>query len=141
MKLRSFAPFVVIVAFFMVKACPAQAAQHKVTITFTPATHAQTAGISYTFKLYRSTTSGGEGTTAYQAIPGSGYVDTAITNGATYFYKVSEVKNCDSTVWNCAGYPMESVLSAEFSSGQIPLSPPPAGDSPSVPTAATAVIQ
>lgn len=141
MKLRSLAIPALIVGFIMFKACPAQAAQHTVKVTFTPATHSVTPGISYTFKLYRSTTAGGEGTVAYQNSIASGFVDTSITNGATYFYKLSEVENCDPAVWNCAGFPLESSLSAEFSSGQVPLDPPPASSNPSVPTAAAAVVQ
>jgi len=44
------------------------------------------------YKLYRSTTSGGEGTTPYQSgITALGAQDTSLANGNTYYYKVAAV--------------------------------------------------
>jgi len=44
------------------------------------------------YNLYRSTTAGGEGTTAYKTgITGTSYTDTGLTNGTTYYYKVAAV--------------------------------------------------
>jgi len=43
------------------------------------------------YNLYRSTTAGGEGTTPYKTNVTSPSVDTGLTNGTTYFYKVAAV--------------------------------------------------
>ena len=49
-------------------------------------------GTVTSYKLYRSTTSGGQGTTVYKsALTGSSYTDTGLTNGTTYYYKVAAV--------------------------------------------------
>jgi len=51
---------------------------------------ASTGATSY--NLYRSTTSGGEGTTAYATgITTASYTNTGLTNGTAYFYKVAAV--------------------------------------------------
>lgn len=55
------------------------------------------------YNIYRSTASGGQGTTPYRSnLTASPFTDTGVTNGTTYFYKVSAV--------NSAG---EGALSAE----------------------------
>ena len=47
-----------------------------------------------TYKVYRSTTPGGEGSTPYAAgINTTSYSDNAVTNGTTYYYTVSAVNN------------------------------------------------
>ena len=45
------------------------------------------------YNLYRSTTSGGEGTTPYKTGVSSGYVDTGLANGTTYYYTVAAVNS------------------------------------------------
>jgi hypothetical protein len=56
---------------------------------------ASTGATSY--NLYRSTTSGGEGTTAYKTNVTSPTVDTAVTNGTPYFYKVAAVNSAGTS--------------------------------------------
>jgi hypothetical protein len=41
------------------------------------------------YNIYRGTTSGGEGTTAIASTGSTNYVDTGLTNGTTYYYKVA----------------------------------------------------
>ncbi len=41
------------------------------------------------YNLYRSNTSGAEGTTSYKSGVTSPYTDTGLTNGSTYYYKVT----------------------------------------------------
>jgi len=51
-----------------------------------------------TYNLYRSTSSGGEGTTAYQTgLTGTSYTDTGLTNGVTYFYTLAAVNTGGSS--------------------------------------------
>jgi fibronectin type 3 domain-containing protein len=45
-----------------------------------------------TYNVYRSTTPGGEGTTPlYSGVTGTSGIDTAVTNGTTYYYTVAAV--------------------------------------------------
>lgn len=56
----------------------------QVSLTWTAATGAAT------YNLYRATTTGGEGTTAYKTgITGTGYTDTALINGTAYYYTLA----------------------------------------------------
>ena len=54
-----------------------------------------TAGVS-SYNVYRGTVSGGEGTTPIASVIGTGYTDTGLANGTTYYYKVAAV-NCVGT--------------------------------------------
>jgi fibronectin type 3 domain-containing protein len=50
------------------------------------------------YSLYRSTTSGGEGTTALvSGIASASYTDTAVTAGTTYYYKVAAVNTAGTS--------------------------------------------
>ena len=50
------------------------------------------------YKLFRSTSSGGEGTTAYvSSITATSYSDTGVTNGTTYYYKVAAVNGAGTS--------------------------------------------
>ena len=57
----------------------------QVSLTWTASTGATS------YNIYRSTTSGGEGTTAYATSTTVSYTDTAATNGTTYYYTVAAV--------------------------------------------------
>lgn len=121
--------------------CQAQAQPHTVLVKWSPPA-AQT-GITVTgYKIYRATTAGAEGTTPYATITSAtvtSFTDTAVTAGKTYFYKMTSVGTCDSTVWDCSAFTGESVMSAEFQTDKaIPLDPAPAMGAP---TAATATVQ
>ncbi len=76
----------------------------------TPANFAGTAGnaqatLTWTassgatsYNIYKSQTSGGEGTTAYNAgITSTSFVDTNVTNGTTYYYKVAAVSSAGTS--------------------------------------------
>lgn len=50
------------------------------------------------YNLYRSTSSGAEGTTAYKSnITSTSYTDTGLTNGTTYYYKVAAVSSAGTS--------------------------------------------
>jgi hypothetical protein len=66
------------------------------------------------YNIYRATTSGGEGTTAVGTSTSTGFTDTGLTNGTTYWYKVSAT--------NSAG---TSAQSSEVSATPTTSSPPP----------------
>ena len=51
---------------------------------------ASTGATSY--KMYRSTTAGGETLLSTSTITGTSYVDTAVTAGTKYYYKATAVK-------------------------------------------------
>lgn len=54
---------------------------------------AASAGVA-TYNIYRSTSSGGEGSTAYRTgITATSFTDTGLTNGTTYFYQVTAVNS------------------------------------------------
>ena len=46
-----------------------------------------------TYSVYRSTTSGGEGTTVYATTTSTSYTDTAVATGIVYYYKVASVNS------------------------------------------------
>lgn len=76
----------VVVTYGTVPAAPAltgAAGNSQATLTWT----APSGATSY--NLYRSTTSGTEGTTPYKTGVTSPYTDTGLTNGSTYYYKVT----------------------------------------------------
>jgi hypothetical protein len=76
------------------------------------------------YNIYRSTSSGGEGSTPYKTgVTGTSWTDTGLTNGTTYYYQVSAV--------NAVG---ESGKSTEASAADGP-----AGTTP--PTASTPLAQ
>jgi fibronectin type 3 domain-containing protein len=70
------------------------------------------------YNIYRSTTSGGEGSTPYQTgVTSTSFTDTGLTNGTTYYYEVSAV--------NAAGQsPVSSQVSA---TPQVSVPPTPTG--------------
>jgi fibronectin type 3 domain-containing protein/O-glycosyl hydrolase len=70
------------------------------------------------YNIYRSTTSGGEGSTPYQTgVTGTTFTDTAATNGTTYYYVVTAV--------NAGG---ESAKSSEVSAKPaVPIASAPTG--------------
>jgi cellulose 1,4-beta-cellobiosidase len=63
----------------------ASAGNAQVALSWTPSAGATS------YNIFRSTTSGGEGTTAYATTTGTAYTDTAVTNGTTYYYTVNAV--------------------------------------------------
>jgi hypothetical protein len=51
-----------------------------------------------TYTIYRGTSAGGEGTTAYASgITGTTYTDTSVTAGTTYYYKIVAVNSAGSS--------------------------------------------
>jgi fibronectin type 3 domain-containing protein len=66
------------------------------------------------YNIYRGTTSGGEGTTPVGTSTSTGFTDTGLTNGTTYYYKVSAT--------NSAG---TSAQSSEVTAIPTTSSPPP----------------
>jgi fibronectin type 3 domain-containing protein len=80
------------------------------------------------YSIYRSTTAGGEGGTAYKTgITTTSFTDTSLNNGTTYYYQVTAV--------NTAG---ESGKSSEVSA--TPQAPPPAAPTGLTATAGAAQI-
>lgn len=134
--------FLVVSLLAVLYSCPAQAAQHTVTLKWTPPT-AQT-GLTVTgYKIYRGTSSGAESTTPVMTITGGSVSSTVdsnnITAGKTYFYQISATGTCDSTVWDCSSFTGEGPKSVEFVTDKaIPFDPAP---SLGAPTAASAVVQ
>jgi O-glycosyl hydrolase len=64
----------------------ATAGNTQVTLNWTASTGATS------YNIYRSTTSGGEGSTPYRAgVSSTSFTDTGLTNGTTYFYQVTAV--------------------------------------------------
>jgi fibronectin type 3 domain-containing protein len=50
------------------------------------------------YNVYRGTSSGGEGTTAYASgLTGTSYTDTSVTAGTTYYYKVAAVNSAGTS--------------------------------------------
>ncbi|MBI3410581.1 MAG: fibronectin type III domain-containing protein [Planctomycetes bacterium] len=89
-----------------------------VTLTWTAPTGAQT------YNVYRGTTAGGEGATPLATgITATTFVDTAVTNGTTYFYQVTAVNANASIV---PAIPSESARSVEVSAKPQNATPPPA---------------
>jgi fibronectin type 3 domain-containing protein len=70
----------------------ATAGNAQVTLTWTASSGATS------YNIYRSTTSGGEGTTPIATgISSSSYTNTGLTNGTTYFYKVAAVNSAGTS--------------------------------------------
>ena len=65
------------------------------------------------YNVYRSTTPGGEGATPLTSSTTASYTDTAVTNGTTYYYKVTAVSGTGA-----------SAQSTEASAMPVPPSPP-----------------
>lgn len=61
----------------------ATAGNTQVTLTWNPTSGATS------YNVFRSTSPGAEGTVAYSSPAGNSYTDTGVTNGTTYYYKVS----------------------------------------------------
>jgi hypothetical protein len=86
----------------------ATASSGQVALTWTASTGATS------YKVYRSTSQGGEGATAYQTgLTATAFTDTGVSNGTTYYYQISAV--------NTVG---ESARTVEVSA--TPQVPPPA---------------
>ena len=52
----------------------------------------QNTGVATSFNIYRGTSAGAEGSTPYRAgVSGSAFIDTGISAGSTYYYKVTAV--------------------------------------------------
>ncbi|MGA2168146.1 MAG: glycoside hydrolase family 66 protein [Terracidiphilus sp.] len=65
------------------------------------------------YNVYRSTTSGGEGSTAYQSgIAATSFTDNGVTNGTAYFYTVAAINNSGTS-------PQSSEVAATPSAGFI----------------------
>ncbi|MGO8673986.1 MAG: choice-of-anchor tandem repeat GloVer-containing protein, partial [Capsulimonadaceae bacterium] len=82
----------------------------QVSLTWTASTWATS------YSIYRGTASGAEGSTAIGTVTSTAYTDTGLTNGGTYFYKVSAANGSGT-----------SPLSNEASATPAPTAPPPAG--------------
>jgi len=66
----------------------ATAGDASITVKWTAVTGAAT------YNIYRSTTAGGEGTTAYKTgVTGVSFADTGLTNGVTYYYNLAAVNS------------------------------------------------
>jgi len=79
------------------------------------------------YSLFRSTTTGGEGSTAYlTGLTGTSYTDGGLTNGLTYFYKLAAV--------NAGG---SSAQSSEVSAEPLPPAPSSATITVNTPTPIT----
>jgi hypothetical protein len=102
------------------------------SITATPGTNAvslswSTIAGATSYNLYRSTTSGGEGTTPYvSGITGLGYVDNSVTAGTTYYYKLSAVnsstqssQSTESSATPTASIPSGTLSDADIGSPEI----------------------
>src|SRR5207249_7134965 len=96
----------------------ATASSSQITLSWTaPANNGGSAITGY--KIYRGTTSGGEGTTPIATISGSTltYTDTGLTNGQTYFYKVTAVNSVGESV------PSNEASATPAASSTVPSSP------------------
>jgi len=103
-----------------------------VTVPPTPTGVTATAGVTQvslswtassgatSYNVYRSTSSGGEGTTAYASgITSTSYVNTGLTAGTTYYYKVAAVNSAGTSA-------QSSEVSATPTSG-VTVPPTPTG--------------
>ena len=69
------------------------------------------------YSIYRSTTAGGEGTTAFASnVTSTSYTDSAVTNGTTYYYKVAAVNASGTSA-------QSSEVHAASSGGTAPATP------------------
>jgi fibronectin type 3 domain-containing protein len=70
------------------------------------------------FNIYRSTTSGGEGTTPYKTgVTNNTFTDTAVTNGTTYYYTVAALSADGATSLTTGGPLVQSSEAAVTPSG------------------------
>ena len=127
--MKSFAVFTLLALMWT---CQAQAAPKKAHLTWTASP--VSAGEAITgYKIYRATTAGGEGGTAFATVSGAATVvfdDATIAAGATYFYKVTETASCDPAVLDCSTFVAESAPSNEASTGVVPFPLAPAIGAP-----------
>jgi aryl-phospho-beta-D-glucosidase BglC (GH1 family) len=87
----------------------------QVSLSWSPSTGATS------YNIYRSLSSGAQGSTANATVAGTSFVDSSLTNGTTYYYRVTAV--------NSVG---ESTRSIEVSAT------PTAGPTPTIPTGVSA---
>jgi fibronectin type 3 domain-containing protein len=94
-----------------------------------------TESFATSYNLYRSTTSGGEGTTPYVTnISTTSYTNTGLTNGTAYFYTVAAVDALGTS-------PQSAEVSAIAGSpGQVTLTPMPQNVSLSIGGSAVCII-
>src|SRR6202041_2383127 len=79
-----------------------------------------TAGSGATsYNIYRGTTSGGEGTTPVGTSTSTGFTDTGLTNGTTYYYKVSATNSAGTSAQSSevSATPTASAASLQISAG------------------------
>jgi fibronectin type 3 domain-containing protein len=73
----------------------ANAAGGQIALSWTPSTAAAS------YNVYRGTTSGGEGTTPYQAgVTSASFIDAAVNAGTTYYYQVTALDVTAQTIWS-----------------------------------------
>src|ERR1035437_5077463 len=90
----------------------ATAGTTKVTLSWSASSGATT------YNLYRSTSSNGEGSTAYASgLTTTGYTDTSVTAGTTYYYKVAAVNSTGTSAQS------SEVNAVPTSGGTVPATP------------------
>jgi len=83
-----------------------------------------------TYSLYRSTTPGGEGSSAYKTgLTGTGFKDTGLSNGQTYYYQITalnpvgeSLRSNEAGVTPASAPPAPAGLTASAGSAQVVLS-------------------
>jgi fibronectin type 3 domain-containing protein len=71
------------------------------------------------YSIYRGTTAGGEGTTPVATTTTNSYTDTGLTNGTTYYYKVSATNSAGTSAQSSevSATPSASATSVQISAG------------------------